>query len=78
VRRNAILLELERAACEQLFASRSSTALKFLAALNHGLIGALRGADRRLMRVSYGSVPSEPAAQSDAWLFEPGHESRFL
>jgi CRP-like cAMP-binding protein len=49
---DAILAELGREACEQLFDTRSRTALKFLAALNQGLIEALRGADRQLMRLN--------------------------
>jgi glycine/D-amino acid oxidase-like deaminating enzyme/CRP-like cAMP-binding protein len=74
VRRDATLLELERGPCERLFASRSSTALKFLAALNHGLIVALRGADHRLMRVTDRRAPNQAAlgstAGGGAWLFE--------
>ena len=55
---DALLLEFERKPCEQLLDSRSSLALKFLAALNQGLILALRGADRRLMQINAGeSVP---------------------
>ena len=51
---DALLLELERTPCEQLLDSRSKVALKFLAALNQGLIQALRGADRRLMQINAG------------------------
>lgn len=51
---DALLLELERLPCEQLLDSRSNVALKFLAALNQGLILALRGADRRLMQINAG------------------------
>ena len=54
MRRSGVLLELERTPCERLFETRSPTALKFLAALNQGLIAALRGADRRLMRLQTG------------------------
>jgi hypothetical protein len=43
---------LERQPCEQLLKDRSRLALKFLAALNQGLILALRGADRRLMQIN--------------------------
>jgi glycine/D-amino acid oxidase-like deaminating enzyme/CRP-like cAMP-binding protein len=49
---DAVLAELSREQCEQLFATRSETALKFLGALNQGLIEALRGADRQLMRLN--------------------------
>jgi glycine/D-amino acid oxidase-like deaminating enzyme/CRP-like cAMP-binding protein len=49
---DAALAELDREQCERLFDTRSGTALKFLAALNQGLIEALRGADRRLMRLN--------------------------
>ena len=49
---DSLLLELERAPCEQLLGGRSRLALKFLAALNQGLIAALRGADRRLMQIN--------------------------
>jgi len=49
---NTILLELEQDACKRLFASASPSALKFLAALNEGLIEALRGANRQLLRLT--------------------------
>ncbi len=48
---DCVLLEVGRAACEGLFATRSDTALRFLAALNEGLISDLRQADRRLLRL---------------------------
>jgi CRP-like cAMP-binding protein len=51
VRSDAVLLELERKACERLLQSGSPLALKFLAILNEGLIAALRGADLRLMHI---------------------------
>jgi glycine/D-amino acid oxidase-like deaminating enzyme/CRP-like cAMP-binding protein len=51
MRHAGVLLELERDPCARLFESRSPTALKFLAALNEGLIAAVRRADRRLMRL---------------------------
>ena len=51
VRRSGVLLEIDQRPCARLFESRSPLALKFLAALNQGLIAALRGADRRLMRL---------------------------
>jgi len=52
IHKPAILLEIEQDACKKLFATRSASALKFLAALNQGLISALRGADRQLMRLT--------------------------
>ena len=51
VQRDALLLELDRAACARLLGDDSPMALKLLGALNGGLISALRGADRRLMRL---------------------------
>jgi CRP-like cAMP-binding protein len=51
VRSDAVLLEIERQPCEELFHSGSSLALKCLATLNEGLISALRGADLRLMQL---------------------------
>jgi glycine/D-amino acid oxidase-like deaminating enzyme len=52
VSRTAVLVEIEAEPCEGLFDGRSKTALKFLAALNQGLILALRGADRQLLRLN--------------------------
>jgi glycine/D-amino acid oxidase-like deaminating enzyme/CRP-like cAMP-binding protein len=49
---DSLLLELEHQPCQQLLNGRSRLALKFLAALNQGLIHALRGADRRLMQIN--------------------------
>ncbi len=51
VGRDAVLVELGRAACQRLLDRRSPLALKLLTVLNDGLIAALRGADRRLMRL---------------------------
>jgi len=51
VRSDAVLLEIERQPCEELFHSGSSLALKCLATLNEGLISTLRGADLRLMQL---------------------------
>ena len=51
VERDAILLELDRDACERLLALGSPLSLKLLGILSDGLISALRGADRRLMRL---------------------------
>jgi CRP-like cAMP-binding protein len=47
--RDATLLELRRAACKQLFDSRTPMALKFLATLTQRLIADLREVDQRLM-----------------------------
>src|SRR5581483_3643045 len=49
---DAVLLEMDREPCEKLFATRSSLAYKYLTALVEGLIVALRGADRQLMRMN--------------------------
>jgi glycine/D-amino acid oxidase-like deaminating enzyme len=52
VRRDTVLAEIDAAACERLLNNRSSLALKLLAALNQGLVAALRSADRQLMRLN--------------------------
>lgn len=52
IRRDAVLAELGREGCERLLGSREPVALKFLAALNRGLIAALRAGDRQLMRLN--------------------------
>jgi hypothetical protein len=49
---STVLLELGQDVCKRLFSSPSATALKVMAALNLGLIGALRGASRQLMRLT--------------------------
>jgi CRP-like cAMP-binding protein len=51
MRQPGALLELQEAPCARLLASRTPLALKLLSALNQGLIAALRGADRRLMKL---------------------------
>lgn len=51
IHKHAVLAELDRDACERLLAGTSRIALKLLAALNYGLVEALRAADRRLMRL---------------------------
>lgn len=64
VRRDAVLAEIDAADCERLLNSRSALALKLFAALNQGLVAALRSADRQLMRLdnaSGGSAGPEPA-----------------
>jgi CRP-like cAMP-binding protein len=55
VRRDAVLAEIDAGACERLLNSRSGLALKLLAALNQGLVAALRSADRQLMRLNAAS-----------------------
>ena len=52
IRRDAVLAQLNRDACENLLSAQGPVALKFLAALNHGLTEALRTADRRLMQLN--------------------------
>ena len=52
IRRNAVLAQLNRDACEKLLGTQGPVALKFLAALNRGLTEALRTADRRLMQLN--------------------------
>jgi CRP-like cAMP-binding protein len=51
IRRDAVLVELEREVCERLLDGRSPLSLKLLGMLNEGLVSALRGADRRLMQL---------------------------
>jgi CRP-like cAMP-binding protein len=51
IRRDAVLAEIDREACERLLAGPQAIALKLLGALNRGLIAALREADHRLMRL---------------------------
>jgi CRP-like cAMP-binding protein len=67
IRRDAVLVELDRGECEQLLDSRSPLAFKLLAVLNDGLISALRGADRRLMELEsgeHGDPPDPPPDES--------------
>ena len=47
-----MLAEIDDLACERLLNNRSALALKLLAALNQGLVAALRSADRHLMRLN--------------------------
>ena len=61
IRRDALLAQLDRAACEQLLAVQAPLALKFLGALNRGLTEALRVADRRLMHLN------DDGRGSDRW-----------
>jgi CRP-like cAMP-binding protein len=62
---NAVLLEMEQEACRRLFTTCSPTALKFLKTLNQELIQALRGADRRLMRLMAGDRESRSVGEAD-------------
>ena len=57
IRRDAILAQLDRIACEKLLGTKAPVALKFLAALNRGLTEALRTADRRLMQLNADAEP---------------------
>jgi glycine/D-amino acid oxidase-like deaminating enzyme/CRP-like cAMP-binding protein len=57
MREAGVLLEMEQEPCARLFDERSSAALKFLSAINQGLIAALRGADRRLLRAQPEATP---------------------
>ena len=50
--RDSVLAEIDATACERLLNNRSALALKLLAALNQGLVAALRSADRQLMRLN--------------------------
>ena len=59
-------MELERAECERLLAGRSPLALKLLGLLNEGLISALRGADRRLMKLEAGEGAGLPDTAAEA------------
>ena len=52
IRRDAVLAEIDAASCERLLNNRTPLALKLLAALNQGLVAALRAADRQLMRLT--------------------------
>jgi glycine/D-amino acid oxidase-like deaminating enzyme len=64
IRRDAVLAQLDRAACERLLSTRAPVALKLLAALNRGVTEALRIADRRLMQLN-------DDTGSDAWRTPP-------
>ena len=64
IHRHAVLAELDRAACERLLKRDSPIALKLLAALNQGLVDALRTADRRLMRLE---VARESGPTTSSW-----------
>jgi glycine/D-amino acid oxidase-like deaminating enzyme len=53
IHRDAVLAEIDAAACERLLDSGSPIALKLLGALNHGIVEELRAADRQLMRTNW-------------------------
>lgn len=57
VRRDAVLVQLDRAACETLLRTQSPAALGFLGVLTRGLTEALRSADRRMMQLEQESGP---------------------
>lgn len=52
IRRNAVIAQLDRCACEKLLSRQTPVAVKFLGVLNRGLTEALRTADRRLMQLN--------------------------
>jgi CRP-like cAMP-binding protein len=64
--RDSVLLELDREPCEKIFAARKPLAYKLLAALNQGLISALRGADRQLMKLTEQNRVTWSAKASDS------------
>jgi hypothetical protein len=64
--RHAVLVEWGREACARLLGSRSPLALKLLAVLNTGVISALRGADRQLMRLESGEAGDMTFKRTDA------------
>jgi glycine/D-amino acid oxidase-like deaminating enzyme/CRP-like cAMP-binding protein len=66
VRRNAILAEIDAMSCERLLNNRGALALKLLAALNQGLVAALRSADRQLMRLNAESDGQRGADSGEA------------
>lgn len=61
----AVLLELDRSGCDELFGRRSPAALKLLAALSEGLIVALRRADRMLVRLERAARGPGPRPTED-------------
>jgi hypothetical protein len=65
IRRDAVLAEIDAEACERLLNSKGALALKLLAALNQGLVAALRSADRQLMRLNEERDGGEPDVDSE-------------
>ncbi len=59
VHRDALLAELSRAACEALLDGGTPLGRKLLGALTHGVVEALRAADRRLMRLEREGEPGD-------------------
>jgi glycine/D-amino acid oxidase-like deaminating enzyme/CRP-like cAMP-binding protein len=51
IHKDAVLAQCDAESCERLLSDRSAVALKLFAALNQGLVEALRSADRHLMRL---------------------------
>jgi CRP-like cAMP-binding protein len=72
VLKDALLLEMQRDDCRALLDTRSETATKLLAALNEGLIVALRAADRYLMRLTTHAVATEPDDQPESAACQSG------
>jgi glycine/D-amino acid oxidase-like deaminating enzyme len=68
VLKDAVLLEMSRDECRTLLDTRCETATKLLAALNEGLIVALRAADRYLMRLTIHDATAAPDDQPEAVL----------
>jgi hypothetical protein len=66
-RSDAVLGEMASNTCLRLFKRRSQTALKFLGALTHGIILALRGADGRLLRLNGDQVETDLRAPHPNW-----------
>ena len=72
IREDVVLAEIDRAACERLLEDTSSpVALKLLAALNHGLVEALRTADRQLMRLE---AERDSRDATSSWVTPSGHD----
>jgi glycine/D-amino acid oxidase-like deaminating enzyme/CRP-like cAMP-binding protein len=74
--KDSLLLEIDRAACERLFASRSPMAYKFLEVLTRGLIAALRGADRQLIHLTAlnrltWNAPGSTSTETDDYIRDP-------
>jgi CRP-like cAMP-binding protein len=62
IHRDAVLAEIDATACERLLDDGSPIALKLLAALNDGLVTALRNADRQLMKLDSDGVQASSRA----------------
>jgi len=66
IHKHAVLAEIDRDACEELLGRQSPIAPKLLAALNQGLVEALRMADRRLMRLEAERASGQPSPRWSA------------